>query len=63
MTKLVLSKEEKEKLLQGVDEAKRRLSEWEGELTEEDARLLLKETLQDALVLVLKNHKKERLLT
>jgi hypothetical protein len=63
MTKLVLSKEEKDKLLQGVDEAKRRLSEWEGELTEEDARLLLKETLQDALVLVLKNHKKERLLT
>lgn len=63
MTKLVLSSEEKEKLLQGVDEAKRRLSEWEGELTEEDARLLLKETLQDALVLVLKNHKKERLLT
>ena len=63
MTKLVLSSEEKERLLQGVDEARRRLSEWEGELTEEDARSLLKETLQDALVLVLKNHKKERLLT
>jgi hypothetical protein len=32
-------------------------------MTDEDARSLLKETLGDALVLVLKNHKAERLLT
>lgn len=60
MTRLKLSEDEKKKLLNGIDEARRRLDEWEGELSEEDARLLLKETLSDALYLVLKNHKSER---
>jgi hypothetical protein len=60
MARLKLSEDEKKKLLNGIDEARRRLDEWEGELSEEDARLLLKETLSDALYLVLKNHKSER---
>lgn len=60
MARLKLSSEEKDKLLRGIEEAQRRLSEYQGELTEEDARLLLKETLSDALYLVLKNHKSER---
>ena len=60
MARLKLSEDEKKKLLNGIDEARRRLNEWEGELSEEDARLLLKETLSDALYLVLKNHKSER---
>lgn len=60
MARLKLSEDEKRKLLNGIDEARRRLDEWEGELSEEDARLLLKETLSDALYLVLKNHKSER---
>ena len=60
MARLKLSEDEKKKLLNGIDEARRRLDEWEGELSEEDARLLLKETLSDAIYLVLKNHKSER---
>lgn len=60
MARLKLSSEEKEKLLNGINEAQRRLANWDGDITEEDARLLLKETLSDALVLVLKNHKSER---
>ena len=63
MARLKLSSEEKDKLLRGIEEAQRRLSEYQGELTEEDARLLLKETLSDALYLVLKNHKDERRLS
>ena len=63
MARLKLSEDEKKKLLNGIDEARRRLDEWEGELSEEDARLLLKETLSDALYLVLKNHKDERRLS
>ena len=60
MARLKLSEDEKKKLLNGIDEARRRLDEWEGELSEEDARLLLKETLSEALYVVLKNHKSER---
>ena len=63
MARLKLSSEEKEKLLNGINEAQRRLANWDGDITEEDARLLLKETLSDALVLVLKNHKDERRLS
>lgn len=63
MARLKLSSEEKEKLLNGIKEAQRRLTNWDGDITEEDARLLLKETLSDALVLVLKNHKDERRLS
>lgn len=63
MARLKLSSEEKEKLLNGINEAQRRLANWDGDITEEDARLLLKETLSDALFLVLKNHKDERRLS
>ena len=62
-TRLKLSREEKEKLLRGIDEAERRLAQHEGELSEEDARSLLKETVADAMNEILKNHKSERLLS
>lgn len=60
MARLKLSEDEKKSLLDGIEEARRRLKEWEGELSEEDARLILKDTLSDALYLVLKNHRSER---
>ena len=63
MARLKLSKEEKDKLLQGIDEAERRLASFEGEMTEADARSLLKETVEDAITEILRNHKSERLLT
>jgi len=63
MARLKLTSEEKEKLLQGINEAQRRLASWDGDLTDEDARSLLRETLGDALFSVLRNHKAERLLT
>ena len=62
-TRLKLSREEKEKLLRGIDEAERRLAQHEGELTLADARSLLKETIADAMNEILKNHKSERLLS
>ena len=39
MARLKLSEDEKKKLLNGIDEARRRLDEWEGELSEEDLKL------------------------
>lgn len=63
MARLKLSSEEKEKLLNGIKEAQRRLANWDGDITEEEARSMLRETLSDALVLVLKNHKDERRLS
>ena len=63
MAAIVLTSEEKDSLLKGIEEARRRLSEYQGDLTEEDARSLLRETLGDALYSVLRNHKSERLLT
>ena len=63
MIRLKLTNEERDKLLLGIDEAMLMLSEYQGELTEVGARSLLRETLGDALTLVLKNHKDERMLT
>ena len=63
MARIKLSCSEKELILNGINEARRRLNVWEGEITYEDARLLLKETLSDALCLVLRNHRSERQLT
>ena len=63
MGRIRLTSEEKEKLLQGIEEAQRKLDEHQGELTEEDAFSLLRESLGDAVYYVLKNHKSERLLT
>jgi hypothetical protein len=63
MARLKLSKEEKDKLLQGIDEAERRLASFEGEMTEADARSLLKDTVEEAITDILRNHKSERLLT
>ena len=63
MARLKLTKEEKDRLLQGIDEAERRLSEYQGELTWAEVRILLKETIGDALYMVLKNHKSERKLS
>ena len=63
MARLKLSKEEKDKLLQGIDEAERRLASFEGEMTEADALSLLKDTVEEAITDILRNHKSERLLT
>jgi len=64
MGKLILSKEEKEELLKGIEEARRRLFQDYGEdMTEEDGRELLRETLGEPLWKILRNHKEERKLT
>lgn len=63
MARLKLTREERDKLLKGIDEAERRLAQHEGELTEADARSLLKDTVEDAFTEILKNHKSERLLS
>lgn len=63
MARLKLTREEREKLLRGIDEAERRLSQHEGDFTEADARSLLKETVADAMTEIMKNHKSERLLS
>jgi hypothetical protein len=63
MVRLKLTNEESDKLLHGIDEARRMLSKYQGELTEDDIRSLLRENLGDALTLILKNHKDERMLT
>jgi hypothetical protein len=63
MTKLKLSVEEKRNLLDGIEEARRRLLEFDEEMTEDDARALLLDTLGDAVYTILKNHRQERLLT
>jgi len=64
MGKLILSREEKEGLLKGIEEARRRLFQDYGEdMTEEDGRELLRETLGEPLWKILRNHKEERKLT
>jgi len=63
MGRIKLTSEEKERLLQGIDEAQRKLDEYQGELTEAEALSLLRDSLGDAVYSVLKNHKSERLLT
>jgi len=64
MGKLILSREEREELLKGIEEAQRRLFQDYGEdMTEEDGRELLRETLGEPLWKILRNHKEERKLT
>lgn len=64
MGKLILSREEREELLKGIEEARRRLFQDYGEdMTEEDGRELLRETLGEPLWKILRNHKEERKLT
>lgn len=63
MARLKLTKEEKERLLQGIDEAERRLSKYQGEITWAEARLLLRETIGYTLHMISKNHISERMLS
>ncbi len=64
MAKLNLTVEERKQLLDGLTEARRRLLDYEGDtLTENDARALLRDTLGDAVCMILRNHKNERKLT
>ena len=61
MGSLKLTVEERENLLKGIEDAKRRLNDYDGdELTEADARTLLRDTIGDALNTILRNHKSER---
>lgn len=62
MAYLELSDEERDALLNGLDEAERRLAQHEGSLTVEEARSLLRDCLGSALWTVLRNHKAERML-
>ena len=63
MDYLKLSDEERDALLNGIDEAQRRLDEYEGDtLTVEEARSLLRDCLSAPVYEVLRNHKAERML-
>ena len=63
MAKLNLTVEEKQKLLDGLTEARRRLLDYDDTMTEDDARALLRDTLGDAVYMILRNHRNERKLT
>lgn len=63
MGKFKLTVEEQRNLLNGIDDARRRLLDYDGELTEDDARTLLRDTIGDALCLILRNHRNERKLS
>lgn len=60
--RLILSVEEKQALLKGIDDARRRLLDFD-EMTEDDARTLLRETVGDAVNMILRNHRHERQLS
>ena len=63
MGRLKLTVEERGNLLKCIEDAERRLNDVDtDELTEADARTLLRETIGDALNTILRNHKNERLL-
>lgn len=55
-----LTVEERNALLQGIEQARRRLLDFDEEMTEGDARTVLRETLADTLNTILRNHKQER---
>lgn len=63
MAYLKLTVEEKRALLDGIEEAQRRLSDYGEEIAEADARALLRDTIGDAVYMILRNHKSERQLT
>ena len=60
--RLILSVEDKQALLTGIDDARRRLLDYD-EMTEDDARTLLRETVGDAVNTILRNHRHERQLS
>ncbi len=60
--RLVLSVEERTALLKGIDDARRRILDYD-DMTEDDARTLLRDTIGDALNTILRNHRNERQLT
>lgn len=60
--RLILSVEEKTALLKGIDDARRRILDYD-DMTEDDARTLLRDTIGDALNTILRNHRDERQLT
>jgi hypothetical protein len=60
---LKLTVEERTALLQSIEQARRRVLDFADELTENDARVILRETLSDAFNTVLRNHRNERQLT
>ena len=60
MGKLKLTVEERQNLLDGLTEARRRVLDYEGELTANDARALLRDTVGDVLYMILRNHRNER---
>ena len=61
---IILSGEEREELLKGIEEARRRvLQDYGEEMTEEEGRELLREPLGEPLWKILRNHKEERKLT
>ena len=59
---LKLSVEEKQTLLKGIEQARRRLLDCD-DVTENDACIILRDTLTDTLNTILRNHKQERQLT
>jgi hypothetical protein len=63
MGRIKLTREERERLLQSIDEAQAKLADVdEDSLTEEEALSLLRECFGDVLSDILRAHKKERLL-
>lgn len=61
---IILSREEREELLKGIEEARGRvLQDYGEEMTEEEGRELLRETLGEPIWKILRNHKEERKLT
>lgn len=61
---LKLTVEEKQNLLDAIKQARRRVMDFGGDdMTDADARTILREHLLEPLNTILRNHKKERLLT
>lgn len=61
---LKLTVEEKQNLLDAIEQARRRVMDFDGDdMTDADARTILRENLLEPLNTILRNHKKERLLT
>ena len=63
MARLKLTVEERENLLKRIEDARRRINDYDAdELTEADAVAILRDTLGDVLNDILKAHRNERLL-
>ena len=57
-----LTEDEKRNLIDGIEEAMSRIWDHSGELTEEDARRILKETVRGPLYDIPRTHTDERML-